>query len=92
MDNGEKERAVLVSFKRTVKHTSRRKTASEPSKRPDHIVRIAPKSATLAGEVSTSGFGSSSQIGVRFPPDHGFLPEHNVSTSHVESVVSVLMF
>ena len=75
MDNGEKERAVLDSFKRTVKQTSRRKPTSESSRRPDPIVQIAPKFATLSEDLSSSELGSRPQIGAGVPPDHGSVQE-----------------
>ena len=88
MDNGEKERAVLDSFKNTVKHTSRRKTSSEPSKRPDRNVKIAPNFTEISEDIATSGSSSRPQSGVSLAQDHVLLHEREASLSKVEAVVS----
>ncbi|MCJ1384496.1 hypothetical protein MMC17_007613 [Xylographa soralifera] len=88
MGNDEEERAIVNSLKQTVKHTSRRKAANKPSKHRDPIIRIAPKSASDCLENSSSGPGSSPQLGVSPPLDHGLSQENGVSMLQDGSVDS----
>jgi hypothetical protein len=60
MDGGYKERAVAESMKEIVKHTSRRKGASQLRER-SKIVNIAPRPLDASREISPSD-GNSNQL------------------------------
>lgn len=92
MDNGEEERAVVDSLKQIVKHTSRRKATNKQSKQRDPIVRIASKVANASVEDSSSGTGSTPQLSVSAPSDHGSSHENEVSIPQDGSIVSVSIF
>jgi hypothetical protein len=70
MDGGEKEKAVANSLKEIVKHTSRRKTATQ-SKQSLHSIKIAPKPKNGPTENSTSDSGSSQKDSVTPRLDYG---------------------
>ena len=90
MNDGEKERAVTNSLKEIVKHTSRRKAATNVSKQRDPIIRIAPKSSNGSVEDSASGFASSHQYDITPPSDHGSSQEDGVYMLQDGSAVSML--
>lgn len=81
MDGGERERAVTNDMKEIVKHTSRRKSTTQPSRQRDQPIRIAPNSnvslETTSGSVSnrhhethpSSDHGSSQEDGVQVAQD-----------------------
>lgn len=92
MDNDQEERAVLDSLKQIVKHTSRRKATNKPSKQRDPIIRIAPKPVCASVKNSSSGPGSSPELGVSPPSDHASLQENGDSTLQDGSVVSISTF
>jgi hypothetical protein len=81
MDGGERERAVTNDMKGIVKHTSRRKFTTQPSRHRDQPIRIAPNSnvslETASSSVSnchhetlpSSDRGSSQQDGVQVMQD-----------------------
>lgn len=61
MDNGEKERAISISIKEIVKHTSRRKATAQAAKHGVPVTRIAPKPVISVNEDVPTNFESSSQ-------------------------------
>ncbi|OKL59609.1 hypothetical protein UA08_05212 [Talaromyces atroroseus] len=64
IDRGEKEKAMIDSFKQVVKRTSRKKAVAKPSQASAQLSTIAPKGST----------GSSSS-----PRSHGYEPDHGSS-------------
>ncbi|KAH8589386.1 fungal-specific transcription factor domain-containing protein [Bisporella sp. PMI_857] len=89
MNNKEKEKAVVNSLKEIVKHTSRRKAATQYSKQRDPIIKIAPKSSSVSADnSSTSGSGSSPDHGVTPPSDHGSFKEDRVQDALLTNLSS----
>jgi hypothetical protein len=88
MDNGEKEREVVNSFKEIVKHTSKRKSTTQLSKQRDPIIRIAPKALDDSMENSSCGLESNVTHGDTPPIDRQLSQEDGVEGLQNRSAVS----
>jgi hypothetical protein len=85
MDGGERERAVTNDLKEIVKHTSRRKSTTQPSRQRDQPIRIAPNSSVSL----ESSSGSVSNCHNDTPPSSDHLSSQEDGVQVVQDPASV---
>jgi hypothetical protein len=89
LDGGERERAVMNDMKEIVKHTSRRKSTTQPSRQRDQLIRIAPNSS--ASFESSSGSVSNRHNDTPPSSDHGSSQEDGVQLVQDPASVSPMI-